>query len=242
MIITTANRLLFNHNADVDTELNTKIMRYLAFFLLFAVGAVQAATRYVTDELAITLRTGQGETYKILQMVKSGTPLEVLEVSENYTRVRSPKGIEGWVNNQYLLNQPVARDRIAAIERKMETLRNENQSLKQRLGELDGERTELRKTGSEVEKENQRLQAELDKLREIAAQPLQLSNDNRAMKQRIQTLEAEAKSLTDLNETLRNDSYQRWFLIGAGVLGGGILLGLILPKLRRKKNGWGGDF
>jgi len=43
------------------------------------------------------------------------------------------------------------------------------------------------------------------------------------------------------NRGPKNQANQRWSLSGAGVLAGGILLGLILPRLRlgRRKSAWG---
>jgi SH3 domain protein len=43
----------------------------------------------------------------------------------------------------------------------------------------------------------------------------------------------------EVSEIKRN-TQRDWFLIGAGVLFGGILLGLILPRLKlRRRSGWG---
>jgi SH3 domain protein len=41
-------------------------------------------------------------------------------------------------------------------------------------------------------------------------------------------------------QTLEESTSQDWFLIGAGVLLGGIILGLILPRIswRRKTSSW----
>jgi SH3 domain protein len=55
------------------------------------------------------------------------------------------------------------------------------------------------------------------------------------MKQRIAELETEVSRLDDTNSKLQDRSQRDWFLTGAGVLGGGIFLGLVLPMLRRKK-------
>ncbi len=40
---------------------------------------------------------------------------------------------------------------------------------------------------------------------------------------------------------IKNQTKQHWFMIGAAVLGGGILIGLTLPHLtlRRRKSRWG---
>ena len=60
-----------------------------------------AAGRYVSDELVIMMRSGQGEQYKIIKMLKAGTPLEVLEEGDAYLQVRAPDGTEGYVLKQF---------------------------------------------------------------------------------------------------------------------------------------------
>lgn len=49
-------------------------MRYFVFtaLLLLAAGSSFAETRYVSDHLVITLRAGQGNSYKVLQALHSG--------------------------------------------------------------------------------------------------------------------------------------------------------------------------
>ena len=51
----------------------------------------------------------------------------------------------------------------------------------------------------------------------------------------------ELEDLKQQNRELENSTAQRWFLIGAGVIVGGILLGLILPhlRMRRRRDSWG---
>ncbi len=75
---------------------STQIMRLkLIIFLLMllsftiSVGFVYAETLYVSDQLIITLREGKGNEYKIIESLKTGTPLEVIEESGNYLKVSS---------------------------------------------------------------------------------------------------------------------------------------------------------
>jgi SH3 domain protein len=51
----------------------------------------------------------------------------------------------------------------------------------------------------------------------------------------------QVENLKQENRELRNETNQRWFLIGGGVIIVGIILGLILPHLRfqRRKSSWG---
>ena len=52
-------------------------------------------------------------------------------------------------------------------------------------------------------------------------------------------LERDFDSLQREKQILDDDYRQDWFLIGAGVLGGGMLLGWLLPRLGwRRKGTW----
>lgn len=212
-------------------------MRYLATLLLALAVTVPALaeTRWVGDELIITLRKGQGNQYQILRTLNTGTALEVLEDDGEFTRVRTPKGTEGWVRARYLKTEPVAADRLVQAQAQIEKLQEENRSLQEKLAQLRSERAELGKTVKTQESAQERLSDELQELRELAAAPMQLQADNDIMRTRIEELQSTVQRLESTNETLRDRSRRDWFVAGSGVLGGGIVLGLILPLIRRKK-------
>ena len=59
-------------------------------------------------------------------------------------------------------------------------------------------------------------------------------------KEKLQEIDHENQSLVIENNALKDNSTRSWFLIGAAVLFAGILLGIILPRLKvRKKDSWG---
>ena len=72
--------------------------KFFAFLLLSILAfSAMAKEQYVIDVLYITLRAGQGDEFQVLRSMKSGTRLEVLEVSDQgYSLVRTEKGEEGW--------------------------------------------------------------------------------------------------------------------------------------------------
>lgn len=217
--------------------------RILPLLLLLAFGVAQAEEfMYVDDRLTVTVRTGQGNQYKILRVLESGERVQILERDGEYVRVRDPKGTEGWMRVQYLTKQPIARDRLVAAEQKIAALQEEREKLRAQLKTVQEERTEARTTSSQLEKDYTMLQKELAKLREVAAAPIQLHEENQAMRARLTGLEQENAQLRTTNEKLRDEAYRDWFLSGAGVLAGGILLGLILPMMRRRKSRWSSDF
>lgn len=218
-------------------------MKRLALFLLVLALPVliQAAeTRYVTDHLIITLRSGQGSQYQIIKTLPSGTPLEVLETTDSgYSRVRTPDGAEGWVVSRYLSEEPIARDRLAKAMKQLERLQIRNRKLKSQLAELRKQTAELQAEHDRLRNENTRLTSELKHLREVAAKPAELEEQNHTLKQQNVSLEKELQLVRQENQALQNSTQREWFIAGAGVLLGGILLGLILPRIRwRRKNTW----
>jgi len=56
----------------------------------------------------------------------------------------------------------------------------------------------------------------------------------------VADLARQVEELKARNAEIVNDQGQRWFLIGGGVAFGGLLLGLILPHLRfrRQRSSW----
>lgn len=218
-------------------------MKRLAIFLLVLAlpVLVQAAeTRYVTDHLIITLRSGQGSQYQIIKTLPSGTPLEVLETTDSgYSRVRTPDGAEGWVLTRYLSEEPIARDRLAKVQKQLERLQTRHRKLRTQLAELRKQTAELQAERDRLRSENAKLTSELKHLREVAAKPIELEAQNRTLKQQNVSLEKELQLVRQENQVLQNSTQRDWFIAGAGVLLGGILLGLILPRIRwRRKNTW----
>ena len=211
--------------------------------LLFTamVGAAAAETRYVSDELGITLRTGQSTQHQILRMVTSGTPLDVLETDEEsgYTRVRTPQGVEGWVITRYLMDHPSAQNQLADAQKKAARLEEENKNLQAKLNTVSGDKTSLDKDKRELLSKNNKLETELANIRKTAAGAIAIENEKNHLANEAQTLKAELQMVKQENQSLKDQSNREWFVRGAGVVIVGILLGLILPKIRfRSRSRW----
>lgn len=208
--------------------------------LLPSISAAQT-TRYVSDELEITMRNGQGLEFGIRKMLKSGTELTVLENDPSgYSKVRTSDGVEGWVLSRYLNNNPSAREQLAAKEQRIANLELEVASYKEELAQLSSQTSEADDQNMTLKETAQRLSKELDDLRRTASNAVALENENRQLKERLQQIDHEIQSIVIENNTLKDNDAKNWFLIGAAVLFGGMLIGLVMPSLRmRKKSSWG---
>jgi len=218
--------------------------RRLAAALLLAVlpaAGWAGETRYVSDQLEVTLRTGKSIRHQIIKLLPSGTPVEVLETDPDsgYTRVRTRDGKEGWMITRYLMDTPSARDRLAEAQRRLASLQIERQRLQERLQEAERARRELEGTRTRLEEENRKLRQELAYVRRTAANALAIDGENKHLKEQLVGLQTEIQALQQENASLRDRSDQQWFLRGAGVVIAGILLGLILPRLRlQRRSRW----
>jgi SH3 domain protein len=86
------------------------------------------------------------------------------------------------------------------------------------------------------------LEQQLATIRHASANVLDITNDREQLRLQVADLSRTRADLEQENRDLKNQTNQRWFMIGAGVLVGGVLLGLILPHLRlgrRRKSSWG---
>lgn len=216
-------------------------MRKILLFgcLLAAAFGAQAETRYVTDELWLTLRAGATESSERLKVMKSGTPLEVLEEGESHVRVRTEDGVEGWVMGRFLVNEPIAADRLEKAVAQLAQVQQENDQFKERLKSVRQELRETEKERKRLDSENTRLKGENENIAKVAARPLELDKENKALQERNEAIEKELAALRKENKQFRDTEARDWFLTGAGVLLGGMLLGLIIPKVRwRRRSEW----
>ncbi|MEJ5357248.1 MAG: TIGR04211 family SH3 domain-containing protein [Desulfobacterales bacterium] len=201
---------------------------FFAFALLAAAsGGLHAeTTAFITDSLRLALRAGPAADQKSLGVVESGQTVEIVKTGEEWTLVRSPAGVEGWVQTRFLTEQPPPKllaarlleksreleARAAALTAENARLREENSSCAARFASLEEEFESFRRDAAEVES----LRARLESLQhELAARDDTL--------RRLGNLPA---------EFLRPETLYA-FLAGAGVLLAGFFLGLYVRRKRR---------
>jgi len=216
--------------------------KILLILMITSASFAEAQTmRYVTDQLEITMRSGKSTQHQVIRVLPSGTPLELLEVDteSGYSRVRSPQGIEGWVISRYLDNLPSGRERLAEAEKKLANLNIENNRLQENIKKLNADKNALDKEKQSLTKENHRLDQELTRIRQTAGSAIAIDSENKSLKEKLNTLERNYQATQQENEVLKDRSDRDWFMVGAGVVLLGIVIGLIIPKIRwRRKSSW----
>jgi SH3 domain protein len=168
----------------------------------------------------------------------------VLEIDEDsgYARVRTEDGLTGYMLMQYLQDEPAARSELAGMRQRLAQLQQEPDELAARLGELQTEYAALASSHEILTAENERLEQELAEIRFASANAMRIDRERRELQEQVSNLLLKVDQLEHRNLELANRSKQEWFLIGAGVMVGGIAIGLLLPHLRlrrRRSSTWG---
>jgi SH3 domain protein len=214
-----------------------------------SVGIVCAKTVYVSDELIITMREGKGNEYKIIESLKTGTPLEVIEESEKYLKVRTKSGSEGWVLKWYVNRKTPKPVVIAGLEKKVARLETAIAQYKKdketAQGELKTARSDLTK---KIEDLKQNLSTSKGKAEQTARElavitkkyndlfkeskdVVNLVKERDSLKEANSNLQTKAEQLQEENEKLKLTQMIWWFVAGGGVF----FVGWIVGKISRQK-------
>ena len=209
--------------------------------LLVLAGNALAETRYVSDTLEITMRSGKGTGYGITRMLRSGTAVQVLEEDKKtgYTHVRTTSGKDGWVLSRFLMKGRAARDRLATAEKNLAERELENRKLETAMITLAGEKKALEQEFSNLDGQSRNVSQELAEIKRTASSALAIDSENKELKSRVVSLERQLQTLHQENEGLKDRTARDWFMVGAAVVLLGIIVGLIIPRIRwRKKSSW----
>jgi len=217
----------------------------LLLILLFcaALSSLQAAeTRYVTDEFEVMMRSGTSTSNSIVRVLRSGESVTVLELdpATQYARVETGDGKQGYVLTRFLMDSPAARQLL-------EKLKLRHQQLQVRVDEQTGEIDELKQVLKQEQADNQALKTalraseqELSNIREAAQNTLNILDQNKHMQIVIDQLREEKAGLSDANARLNDSTQIDWFVRGAAVSLIAFIIGILVTRIRwRKQDSWG---
>ena len=132
-----------------------------------------------------------------------------------------------------------AKSQVASIQSDLNGLQTTFTQTRRQLNTTTSAKSEVDSNLQRLETENAALKRELEQIKKTASRAIQLSEDNKQLTDQRTKLERELRVEKQATSTLRSRAKRDWFLIGAGVIVLGILIGLIAPRLRPKRaNNW----
>jgi len=75
---------------------------FLFLVLLIWGGTVTAQTAQVTGTANVNMRSGKAENYRIIRVLLPNTEVQVLEIDQDYAKVKATDGETGWVLRKFL--------------------------------------------------------------------------------------------------------------------------------------------
>lgn len=220
-----------------------RIMMVFCVYLVLAVVPLHQACAkalYVRDWITISVRTSPFETARIVGLSNTNDFLEVLEEKEEWTKVRTPEGKEGWVQNRYLTDQTPKALIIDQLNEKVKSLSGSNRTLREENKQLQKDNRERNYKASSLTKEVDKLKKDYEGLRSASSEYLELKenyedilNENKAHAQKMAILAKE-------NSRLKTSARLIFTLIGGGFIIIGLVIGVLLQlfRARPKKAGY----
>ncbi|WP_136252975.1 TIGR04211 family SH3 domain-containing protein [Onishia niordana] len=173
---------------------------------------------WVSDDLTTFVRSGPTDGYRIVGTLTAGDPVELLETNGDYSLVQGPGGDQVWILSSNLQDEKSATAQLPALQERVETLSDELEGINE---QWEGR---LASTTSALEQREARIE--------------DLESRKQALQQQFSDAQEKVRGLKARLDTQEEDLLLRYFMYGGGVAGGGLLVGLIVPHLprRRKKS------
>ena len=217
-------------------------MKTLSMMLLFISGFFGitqqgwADKAYVTDSFEITLRTGPSNENRIITMLFSGRPLEVLGTQGEWSQVKVlDDGKEGWVISRYLITRLPWEAQARKLKEDLVSLNGKLNRVQKEFADESQQREGL---AAEIKRKTEELEAlskEYLELKKGAEGYLSLKTLYEAAEKNMKAAQAELSKLTAENENLKSSHQHRWLLSGALVLLCGLLIGGIAGRQEKKR-------
>jgi SH3 domain protein len=194
--------------------------------------------RYVRDWIKIPLHETQSDDSAVVHSgVTTGTALTIVQEdpSTGYTRVRTSKGVEGWIAVRYLSAEPTARMQLEKVNVEIEELRKTNARLEQELGNIPADQRLAAQELTQLRSDSARLQAELQMLQEAPSKATLLARENIELKKSNAELHTQADTANTALTELKHAQNYTLFREGALAVFAGAILTVLLPRLKPKK-------
>jgi SH3 domain protein len=173
---------------------------------------VEGETRYISDDLYTFLHAGPGRNFRILGSVTAGTTIKQLQID----------------NESQYIEIVDDKDRRGWVDANFVV---DAQSIRSQLAELQ----------ENLSAADQNLDQQDQALNNLNRQLIDLQAQNTTLKQQNEQLEAQQDGLQQRLSTQDKSEQQQWFIRGGGIAIVGVVLGIIiayLPKKRRRNDAW----
>lgn len=217
------------------TKTTFLIIAFVTLLLLPDMQQARAATSYVSDSIEVALRTGPSNTDKIIRMLQTDDPLDILQEQENWLLVRTRKGDQGWVPKRYVSQETPKSSQIQKLTKRNEQLETLSGGAAGQIDALQKEKTSLKEALTKIENEYQELQEKHAVLESDAANVLTIKSKYAETEDKLKNATADLERVSMENKELRTSANLKWFLSGAGVVFITWLIGYLMGRSKSRQ-------
>jgi len=199
-------------------------LKSIKFLLLFLFSSSSfSATQYVSDELSIFMHSGPSLEYRIIGSIQVGTAVDALKYNEEtkFMQIKSDTGRIGWVKSSELQREIPAKTLLPKVQKELSIAQDKLKTIN--------------------DKHNKELALKVQEITDKNGLIFSLEKEKQALQESIVALEEENKNLDLMQETKDQRIKMEWLMFGGSILFFGIIFGLIIPFLPRRKkrtNNW----
>jgi len=191
---------------------------------------------WVSDRLEVPLRSCPGDKCRVVKVVRPGNEMNQIGYTADGWALVSAGEVKGYLPKRYLQDTPVASQQLEGAQRQSLEAVQAQQSLKTEMDTLKNRAQSAETEVGSLRKDNYELKQELEYVKTVSTQTLMVNEDNRRLKSEVEALRQRNAILEQEAGDVEGKNQRAWFMIGAGVLFIGWLVGRFARGPRRK--GW----
>jgi len=142
-----------------------QLLLLTVFLNILLPGMALAEVVYINDTMRVGVRPQPSNDVGPIDVVMTGMKLEVLERSDGYIKIRSEKGIEGWIKEIYVSEKLPAQLELEKLQKEYQQLLSDSSKSADVIKAAEQARTALSKELNVLKEQNQDLLAELQELK-----------------------------------------------------------------------------
>ncbi|CAG9295778.1 TIGR04211 family SH3 domain-containing protein [Celerinatantimonas diazotrophica] len=196
-------------------------MRYKLLLSVLTAGlsfSTLAAPRYVTNDLFIYMHSGPGNNYRIVGTVNAGEKVNEIEYDKDsqFAHIKvANSDKDGWIEADKLTNTPSLQMQLNTATAQLKSTQQKLSALKQSSEQSASDKTKL------ITDLQQQLKTEQQRTADLNTHLNKLVSEN--------------KKLTMKLGNIQQNVQMQWLIKGGIVAGGGLIIGLIIPYLPRRR-------
>ena len=177
------------------------LFRTIAFTFIYLLvqSMALAEDRYVTDQIMLGVHQDPEAESALVTSIPSGARVELLESQGDFSKIKLKNGTAGWVISSYLIKEKPAAAELDDLSTKYQEAAK-TASTKEREAQLWRDELSNAKTLIKDLKKKLANGESLDSIEEAMKKVEQANKDNNSLKQQINELQAELKTLKTINK------------------------------------------